>query len=84
MRPVDIVFILSLLVWVLLTAAWLFPRRMRLEKRLGNLTSSEVIQRGKDGDREAMELYRDTKRCMVGGLLLLLPQVLVQEIAKQQ
>lgn len=73
-------FALTMLLWVLVGILWLLPRKLRLMRRLGNLTPHEIIQRGKDGDIEAKTLHRDSTRFVITGLALLLPQILLRHV----
>jgi len=64
-------FLAVLLVWVVLGCGWLFPRKMKLLQRRGNLTNDQLIQLAKEGDVEAASLLKDIKIFIAGGLLLM-------------
>ena len=64
-------FLAALLIWVVVGCWWLFPRKMKLLQRHGNLTNDQLIQLAKEGDIEATSLLKDTKKFIAGGLLLM-------------
>lgn len=75
-------FVLSLVAWVLVGVAWLFPKKLKLMKRLGHLTADEIIQLGKAGDIEVQSLRKKSWWWMGAGMVLLLPQSIVLQIIK--
>jgi hypothetical protein len=75
-------FFFSFAVWLAIGAAWLFPKKLRLMKRLGHLTSGEIIQLGKAGDEEVQSLRKWTWWWLGVGWVVLLPQQLVLQVIK--
>jgi hypothetical protein len=75
-------FVLSLVTWVLIGVAWLFPKKLKLMKRLGHLTADEIIQLGKAGDIEVQNLRKRTWWWIGMGLAVLLPQQIVLSVVK--
>ena len=76
-------FFLSLLVWVAVGATWLLPKKLKLMKRVGNLTNDQLIQLAKAGDVEAQSLRRKGWWWLGIGLAVLLPQQLLLGILKR-
>lgn len=75
-------FVLSLFAWVFIGVAWLFPKKLKLMKRLGHLTTDEIIQLGKAGDIEVQSLRKKTWWWIGVGLVLLLPQSIILQLMK--
>ncbi|MEO5793908.1 MAG: hypothetical protein ABIP34_02440, partial [Rhodoferax sp.] len=56
----------------------LLPRKLQLLKRHGNLTTDQLIQLAKNGDKEAARLYRDTKWWIAAALAVGLPMSVIR------
>jgi hypothetical protein len=76
------IFLVSFAVWLVIGAVWLFPKKLKLLKRLGHLTSDEIIQLGKAGDVEVQSLRKRTWWWLGIGLVVLLPQQVVLQVIK--
>ena len=75
-------FAASISIWFLVGVAWLLPQKLAIFKRVGNLTSNQLIQLAKAGDIEIQRLRRRTWWYVGIGLFLILPQVLLLQILK--
>ncbi len=70
----GILFLGTLGLWIVGGLLWLFPRKLRLLRRLGSSSDYYRIRDlAKNGDRECQLLLRDSKRYMFLGLGMLLP-----------
>jgi hypothetical protein len=67
----NTLLIIGVLVWLIWVVFWLFKRKLRIFKRLGyDLTADQLIQKGKEGDKEVQKLVRDTKIVGLVGILI--------------
>lgn len=75
MRSLGIgnLYIYAFLIWFLIGLAILLPRKIKLIKRVGNLSNGDLIRLAKNGDAEARELRRLTWIFVGLGVLILLP-----------
>ncbi|GGC64604.1 hypothetical protein [Undibacterium terreum] len=66
-------FIYAFLIWFIVGLAFLLPKKIKLIKRVGNLSNSELANLAKNGDAEVKKLRRLTWFFVGLGILVLLP-----------
>lgn len=65
MLTLKLVLAAVLLSCLLYAIARIFPRKLRLVRRLGpDSTNADLIAAAKSGDREAMDLYKQSRRLL--------------------
>ena len=75
-------FIATILCWVLVGLIWLFPKKIALQRRVGNVTNDELIRLANAGDPEAKKLRMLGKWYLGIGLALMVPQVVLLQVLK--
>ena len=74
------IFASAYVLWVIAGLIWLLPRKLAVIRRLGNLSSDELILRAKSGDMEVQSLRKRTWWFCCVGLVMLLPLSLLKSL----
>lgn len=75
-------FIATLIGWVGVGLFWLFPQKLALLRRVGKVTNDELIRLANAGDSDVRIFRKRSFLWIFIGLLLLLPQVVLLQLAK--